>query len=787
MGYILRDIIDYIDESSQEYGERLSQKDFWKIVFNAAGLSTEPLSESNMSRWTNGRNHLKNEYVREICHSSYKVENAINQLLEQYSCDNEKLKEIFKRHQVYSLLSIDEKAAVGYIIAQIILHHKSFAPEKNTPEVNFCVQNFPYPTENNHIIPIEEVQERFHDIFNRYNYMIISGISGIGRLSQVTYYIEKCKYNFYYYLTFNTSLEYTISSYDFSKACVMPLTSKNYNSPEADNIFNQQLNHLNGLKNRALVVIDNIGSSIQNDPQFNTLVNSQANIIFLTTCYYPQADNIVNLPSLNKEQCIQLFQFHCPRLSNSNIQNSNLYSLLDKLSYHTLALTLIAKLIQNSSLSIDDVNSKIQNNTLVDSNTIISQTKKNHHISENTYHDLILDIFDLEDITSSLLIVLKQAALLPATGYNRISFNYLIDDLESNKINTLHKQGWIYINQNQNTIFMHPLIRDCIMYKFPPSPSLYPAFLKNYVLRIDTEDYENETEELLLGIELIKRLHENSLFWLEVSYMILRFLKNQRLCCSVMNMLLNKCKQISISDILDTINQFCCRHVEIMYRLFESQDYKTCDLAFTLAKDVTDFASKITTIPTLIFIDLLRAMGNNLYELIINPEVTFPKQYFIFYRKKLSDYYLKYIQILNTNTFPSCWNESYSIIPYSIKCDIWIRRGEHHNHPDIAAQTSYIKGLDAVYIQKYETALECLNQAYQYYQCHSRYQFNYHSLHIQYLILICQKQLGIDLNKKILNHLIDTFKNLPELQSRSERFKDLQDEFERRIIANTDF
>lgn len=787
MSYILRVVMDFIKDSYIHADGDFSHRYFWQTIFDAAEISfsgsNSSLSDVNISRWTNGKTNLRQEYLDAIKSHKSDVIDAIDYILEKSYCDKHKLRNTISGHESFSLLGTSESSTVSTIIFDILTNHHLLKKSKQTCSRNLCAQHFPYSIDDDCILPIEDVQDQIRSLFDKYNYIIISGIPGIGKLSQVTYYIETHQYTRYYYLPFKTSLIDTINSYDFIN--VIGKKDKHINATP-QSLFESRLGILNRSEEHTILVIDNVGRNIQNDPGFKNLTSLHIDIIFLTTCHYSTEHpaNVIELPPLTKNQCIDLFYQHCLRILDSESNRFALSLLLDKINCHPLSIKLIAKLLQNGSLTIDTISEQVQQYKLIDSATLIEYDKKNRETMEDTYRNLILSIFDLEKLDDHELNVLKHVALLPATGYNRISFNSLVNDLDSNTINALYNLGWIQINQKQNTISMHHLIRSCIIDKFAPSPGFCSDFLKAYVKRIDTEEYENENEELLLGIELLTELCEDSILWFEASYMILRFLKNQKVPYAVIEFLLNKYRKISIDETLDTINHFYCRHVEIMYKLFTAQDKETCLMVYQLAEDITHFSIETDLIPSLIFIDFLCAVSNNLYELILSPATEYPRMDLELSYFKIYICFQDYMQMVDVETILDSQNSKYNIVPSSIINVLYMQNkiSTLNSYPLLQAQINYSHGLTEAYKNNFENALEKLLPSYNYYQCHAKYQFNYHNLHCQYLILYCQKHLGWDFDNKIYYSLSETLNNLPNLQNRSERFQALKSDFETYIL-----
>lgn len=788
MDFVLKDILNYIKKNSP--GE-FSYKDFWKCIFKAADIPLEKVKDHSVSRWTNGKN-FPNEYREKIESSSYKLEKAIQDLFDEnspnYCCNEEEIRDIFNKHQIYSLLEVEESSTIPTIIISIITNFSRLKPQGRLDSIDYCFQNFPYLRQEISIIPITDVQKKMDIILKKYSFLIVQGLPGIGKLSQITYFVQEKKYKYYYYMIFDTSLRKTISAYNFEFAYI-----RTVKEPE-EAYFEENLKYLNKLEEKPLLIIDNIGNNIQNDPDFKTLIHINAIIVFITTHHYFIEENIIEIPPLNNAQCLTLFMNNCRRLPEAELSASIFEELLAYINSHTLSLTLIAKLIQNSALSLEDVIRQLKQCKLPDSGTKILQVQKNQTIKEDTYRNLILQIFDIEAMEDELLQVLKQCALLPLSGYGRISFNHLINDLDSNKINALYSLGWININQQQNTIFMHPILRSCIREQFHLSPTSYSDFLKAYVTRIDMAAYDNEIEEMLLGMELLNEMFENSQFWFEVFYVILAFLKSQRLELSYMKKLLNKYRQMELGGNLDIVIELFCRHIEITYQLYDNQSLENVLKTIALTKNIIDFCELNKNFLSPVFMDLLLSAYGNLEELQKvyeqNSLECLPDSYigyFITLKRGISSHFRNYCEQLKEKLCSKTGKEFEGhIIPFRIAFYIPGYIGKIWNEETVEflnMRKELIKGLTSIYKSCYEEGLSSLYNVCNYFQKYDKYEFNYHNLHAQYLILWCQKKLNRDIDEEILNFLTFAFKSIPELLGRSEQYQILKKDFENEICS----
>lgn len=776
MSYVLEDIFTTLKETitncsepPEPFEDSFEQKNFWNYLLTAAGYNNLNLTASSVSNWTSGKHNLNKAYIKSLKAHQLEVTKAINEIIDALQGENisPKLIDIFKKHNIYSLLELSEGTSPDYIIFTIIISHPRLAVKDKD---NSCLRNLPYSTTYERIIPIDAVQNFFDETLPKYHYAIVFGIPGIGKLCQAVYYVMNNTPTHYYYLNFEDSINDTLAHYSFEDATT---------TPEQEYSLSSQFKELKKRKN-TILIINNVKTDIQNDSDFSSLINLPIRIIFLSSCFYLDSSNILSMPHLSLEQCLNFFYQNCLRLSPSEANDVILRNIIDMIEYHTLSLELIAKLVQNSALSLSDIQSYIRNDPLFDNNTILFRQQKDGCISRNTYRNIILNLFDIDELTSYHEL-LNYIALLPSTGYNRISFNKLIGDLGSNKINHLINLGWVNLNEPLNTISLHPLIQSCFMQKLAPTPVLCMPFLESYVKAIDSEDYDNELEAIWMGLSILNRIQDNSTKWFEISYMIFNFLRKVKVDYSFIKNPLNILDKITFSEDIAPIKNFYIRHINNMYYLLDSDgDFFQRPDVFKLSHDILTFCEQQGTVTSFSLIDLLIMQNKNLKELLKKLECLEQTNTKVSWQL-LMNYYAVIKLFKNESFFQirrllSIWHN-----PSDTFCS---QRVRFYTYTDInklpepvKAEYFYGKGLDALYDKNHSASLNNLCKAYKYYNCHPKYKFYYKNLNCQYLILFCQRKLNHKLDQEIITSLDNALSELPDFQKVFKKFKELRMEF----------
>lgn len=823
MSYVLEDIWKCFKEqlidpsiASYHFDGPFSRKSFWNHILKNTEYETT-VSDSQASRWTAGKVNLNEECLNQIIRHETDVKEAIGDILKELESTDieEQLKSKCNEYKIYSLLDLDENLKLEDIIYSIIINQPRLTKDKkDSSNNNLCFRNLPYSTTYEHIIPIDAVQNFFNEILPQYHYAIVFGIPGAGKLCQAVYYVMKNNPPYYYYLNFEQSIENTFIHYDFKKACP---------SFDSEYPLDAQLDSLRKKPNTVLI-INNIGENIQGDPNFSSLKNSPIKIIFLSTCRYPDSNNTLDIPCLEMNQCFKLFYDNCPRLqSSSESITPTLRNFINKIERHPLSLELSAKLIQNSSLSLEDIDSQFNRSPLFDSGTFLSHQEKDGSISECTYKDFILNLFDIGNISPFYNKILNYVSLLPRNGYNRISFNILADDSESNKINHLINLGWVRLNEQSNTLSLHPLIQNCFLQKLSPTPALCLPFLKRYINIIETENYNNETEAIWMGLSILNRLQENSSEWFEISYIILNFLRKEKVDYSFIEKLLVKISKIILPENMDLIKGFYIRHVNNMYQLtYGNKYYDQCPDVFMLSYSTSIYCDKCqNAVPSFVLIDLLISQRNNFYELS-NTLGYQLKENGIDLKYQLMFLYPHYTFSINSNFPEDIYNllienvgpkvakENYWLLMDAFLINDHMNDLSRHlktlsstwiNNPDaicsqkvlfykcddinqmpkyLQAEFFYSKGIEAIYNRNPDGALKNLYQALSYYRDnHPKYEFYYRNLYCQYLILYCQRKNASSLDEEIIDSLENALNNLPEPKETSRHFIELTEDFYR--------
>lgn len=787
MNYILKDIFDRLKKSLNTYSSRpiafedkgLTQISFWKFIFDAAEQTDLNPSPSQVSRWTKGECDFQADLLNSLADHYKAIQTAFKSLIDELSKSDKKiyadLESIFKTHKIYFLLNIDENNKqddIPYIIYSIITGQKTItARSKLLPENNPCFRNLPYATTYDRILPIDIVQTFFREAFSKYRYVIIWGIPGLGKLSQAVYYIMHNTPTHYYCLNFEDSIENTFLHYNFEKATVTP--KRKYR-------LSTQFSNLKKKEN-TILIINNVGTDIQNDPAFSKLIQLPIRIIFLSSCYHPVSINTLSMPHLTHEQCIEFFYQNCPRLASSEENDKILSDIISTIEYHTLSLELISKLVQNGMYSLEDIAYQINKTPLIDSKTALLHQEKDGSNIKRTYKDFILNLFDIEHINETYKEVLFCVSLLPRNGYNRISFNRLINDSDSNQINDLINLGWIQLNERLNTISLHPLIQSCFLQQLEPTPTLCLPFLHEYVESTDWEDYDNETEIIWLGLSILKYLHENSQQWFEISYMIITFLRKQWVDSSIIKKLLDNFSHITVNDTIDQLNGFYIRHVNNMYQLYDAPSTHLYPDAvesmypdvFNLTDDILSFCEGLNTMPSYVLMDMLIAQQQNYTELF---EETKSHKYI--YCKELCSGQVDNLILLLSETVQAIPDEYFDSFPLRVTSYISnFIDSKPFLPPKREMELHYTKGLSFIRQNYFCNALKELQEFYQYCKDKPQFKYNYRFLNCKYLILFLQLHSHLIPDKEFVASLILAFDELPSPQKDSKRYIQLKDDF----------
>lgn len=306
---------------------------------------------------------------------------------------------------------------------------------------------------------IKEIDERL----NADGFVFIRGIGGIGKSELVKIYVKKYgfKYHTIQFCKYVDSLKGLVAS-----LAIDGVDENDYDS--IDSLAKTKNRVLHNCDSHTLIVVDNF--NVPHDNYLREFLPTNLNsfrVIFTTRCvpaadYYE--DRIYRLSTLDDEEAIKLFYMYSNEQVNSETTKC-ISQLLNEIQYNTLLLVLIAKSVNLTGTSVEEMIELLQNQQL---DTVSTRVFHEYDCSDDdieTYCKIskhLYTVYNTSNLTNEEIQTLLNMTLISPIGIEVHSFvkNTGNSTLTYDSVYNLIRLGWIEIKGN--VISLHSIISDVV-------------------------------------------------------------------------------------------------------------------------------------------------------------------------------------------------------------------------------------------------------------------------------------------------------------------------------------
>lgn len=366
-------------------------------------------------------------------------------------------------------------------------------------------------TQGTRFIGRESEEKQIKEMMNKYDFIFVRGIGGIGKTSLIKEYAYKSNFETVYYSKQNGSLRDYIVSIPFANLNDAEWITDTNGIKDDSALLKYKLDLLCELDENSLIIVDNYDG--EQGEFYNKLISCGAKVIFATRCwisYYK--DQALSISEMSNEECRELFSNFC----SSNIQNIDL--LFEIINRNTLLIKLIACTINNSMglLTIDNIIDKLKTNSLKEVlvNVKHSDAKTENIISQSVYAHLIA-LFDMADINEEQIVILKHFSLMLGEEISTEEYFEIANKKNIyntiNNINELKDKGWLTVETN--VLSLHPMIAEIILEDEKNKPTLFDSkefimTLLEYGKNTDAINYEKKYKFLRMSVNALLKIKE---------------------------------------------------------------------------------------------------------------------------------------------------------------------------------------------------------------------------------------------------------------------------------------
>lgn len=376
--------------------------------------------------------------------------------------------ESFAKHKPHNETSNNQKKPITYTHNLIsdslpVLHSQNiFCPSKFFGRQNYL--------------------DNMRELICSYKLVVLYGIGGIGKTYLSRQYAHEYESNYKY----KQIITYDKSSKSFRNA-ILSLKFDNLedNDMSESDRLEKRISLLNNMSEDTLLIIDNIDTQPSDIDIFNNLrTNSNMHIIITTRLkdYFP-SEQTLTVDPLPDEYQLNLFKLHY----QEEITPDDLLiikKILKDIDGHTLLIELVAKSMCAGALSPLEMHSYLNNKNSETELLPISINKDNLSSKKTKMDDYVKLLFDVGYLDESAKKALLFLSLLPFDGISKRLYYNLLPKYKAS-FNELISTSWA-INDN-NTIRLHPVIRDMIRKELKPSHINCDSVLANIHTHLQTQ------------------------------------------------------------------------------------------------------------------------------------------------------------------------------------------------------------------------------------------------------------------------------------------------------------
>lgn len=280
----------------------------------------------------------------------------------------------------------------------------------------------------------------------------------------------------------------------------------------------------------ALIVIDNLDVTKGSEElklevgdwerEINTLIGSvgKAKVLFTTRSKLDEdvfRDRYLDeIDTLNPKESIELFCNYYKIGSNKKEQyDETVKSLLRQIQYHPLLIKLVASTLQNGRINLTEMLEHLENSRV----NVPYTDKVKHNNKKRIITEHIRAVFDLSNFLDEKYkaerYALTNMGLIPNSGIDKEWLKEWCELEDLNAVTDLVQLGWINEDEQEGTIWLHPIISDLINddEEFKPKGKRCKRYLKN--LSAITANTSNRNQLSILSkliVHAASRIMEHS-------------------------------------------------------------------------------------------------------------------------------------------------------------------------------------------------------------------------------------------------------------------------------------
>lgn len=378
-----------------------------------------------------------------------------------------------------------------------------------SPIVLDYIMDSEVPKPCRHFIGRDKELEELYTMLEENRHVFLCGIAGIGKSELAKAYAKRYikQYTNILYVEYTGNLHQDITDMDF--------TDDLPESTEQER-FQRHNRFLRSLKSDTLLIIDNFNVTATQDSFLSVVLKYRCQILFTTRSNLNEYCTF----QLKEIQDINiLFQLTSAFYSEADKYHSTVEKIIETVHYHTFAVELAAKLLENGISTPGQLLAKLQEERASLDNEDKIKIIKDGQSSKATYYSHIHTLFSLYALSRKQQDIMCNLCFLPYTGISARIFAKWLELPTLNEINDLIETGFVQTT-TRHTISLHPMIKEIALSETKPSVSschiLLDSLQKICLMHgMEVAYYKKLFQTIGNIIELIERMIYQSIcfFW----------------------------------------------------------------------------------------------------------------------------------------------------------------------------------------------------------------------------------------------------------------------------------
>ena len=330
-----------------------------------------------------------------------------------------------------------------------------------SPIVLDYIMDSEVPKPCRHFLGRDKELEELHAMLEENLHVFLYGIAGIGKSELAKAYAKQYKkhYTNILYVEYTGDLHQDITDMDFID-----------DPPEISEQkrFQRHNRFLRSLKSDTLLIIDNFNVTATQDIFLSVVLKYRCQILFTTRSNLNEYCTF-QLKEINDINT--LFQLTSIFYSDADKHRSTVEKIIETVHYHTFAVELAAKLLENGISTPGQLLAKLQEERASLDNEDKIRIIKDGQSSKATYYSHIHTLFSLYALSQKQQDIMCNLCFLPSTGISARIFAKWLELPTLNEINDLIETGFVQTT-TRHTISLHPMIQEIALSETKPSVNI---------------------------------------------------------------------------------------------------------------------------------------------------------------------------------------------------------------------------------------------------------------------------------------------------------------------------